>query len=110
MIVIIHAVAGPLGEDEVIAVLDGWSGRRVAVRIVASADELVAVFTGQLGARSESKHPSRFWPLDGVVDIPTVEQPGVYLHEGLVEDAALHVGDSVVEWRQAGAIVNVRLL
>ena len=82
----------------------------MAVRIAAPDDELVAVFAGRLGTRSESKHPSRFWPIEAGVDIETVEQPGLYLHGGLVEDAVLHTGDSVVEWRQDAAMVNLRLL
>ena len=100
----------PITEDELVAELDGWAGRPVAVRVVAAGDELVAVFVGRLGARSAVKHPSLFWPLVATAGVETAEQPGVYLHGGLVEDAALHTGDSVIEWRQAGAIVNVRLL
>ena len=80
------------------------------MRLVAAGDELIAVFVGCLGKRSDAKHPSLFWPLEAPAGVETAEQPGVYLHGGLVDDAALHTGDSVVERRQAGAIVNVRLL
>ena len=100
----------PLTEDELVTELDGWAGRPVAVRVVAAGDELVAVVVGRLGARSDAKHPSLFWPLEAGAGVETVERSGIYLHGGLVEDPAIHTGDSVVEWRQAGATVNIRLL
>ena len=96
--------------DELTATLDDWSGAAVAVRVVASGDELVAVFAGILGLRSAAKHPSLFWPLEAASGVTTIERSGVYVHTNLVEDAAIHTGDSVVAWRQGGTITNVRRL
>ena len=103
-----HAVRVPLNEAELIAVLDRWSGGPVAVRVVGPEHQLLAVFRGRLGRRSDDKHPSLFWPLEDPVEIAGAEQSGLYLHRPLLEEASIHPGDSVVEWRQAGVTLNVR--
>ena len=99
-----------LSPDELIALLDGWAGGGVAVRIVSPPGELVAIFEGRLGTRSGAKDPSAFWALEAASTPTGAEQPGLYLHPGLIDDACLHTGDSVVEWRQAETVVNVRRL
>jgi hypothetical protein len=92
-------------------VLEGWQGNQVAVRLVAHADELVAVFAGTLGARSPEKHPPWFWPVepDGRTH-PTLERRGIYVHPELLGDVRLHVGGFVVDYAQAGVTVNLRRL
>lgn len=99
-------------EADVAARLRALEGQRVAVRIVAETDDLVAVFHGRLGAESAEKHPARFWPIDqpGPSGAPVLERPGIYLHEDRFESAALHEGEFVLEIRQAGVTSNVRLL
>jgi hypothetical protein len=101
----------PLTEEDLVAVLDAWAEMAVVVRVVADDDELIAVFRGRLGRRTAAKHPALFWPLEtpGTPPAPTqAEQPGVYLHPHLFSAARFHVGDTVVEWSQAGVEVNVR--
>ena len=91
--------------DELIAVLDRWSGSTFAVRVV-SGDDLLVVCTGQLGPRSELKLPAHFWP----VGDSAIEQPGVYVHAQLLGDVMVHVGGFVLEFTHAVIEVNVRRL
>ena len=92
-------------------VLDQWRGRRVAIRVVAGEDELVAVFSGTLAARSDAKGSSLFWPVDlGASAAPILEQPGIYVHPELLSEVRLHTGGFVVEFAQTGTTVNVRQL
>lgn len=103
----------PLDCDEFLAALDGWAGRTVAVRVVSEGDDLLAVFTAELGTRSHDKHPALFWPLEPVPSpMPDegAEKPGVYLHPERFESAAVHVGGTVLELRQAGVTLNLRKL
>lgn len=95
--------------QELLELLERWHGAWVSVRIIVAPDELVAVFTGRLGARSDAKHPALFWPLDASGP-HTVEQPGIYLHPELYEGAEIHPGEFVAEYRQSGATVNLRRL
>lgn len=98
-----------LTQDELVIVLDRWAGQDVAVRVIALGDELMAVFRGRLGARTADKQPALFWPLDlRPRTTAEAEEPGVYLHPHAFRDAAIHVGDTVVEWRQGDVIINVR--
>ena len=99
-----------LTEAELVALLEGWRGHEVAVRVVDANDEIVAVFRGRLGGRTDARHPSVFWPLGDSPPSVTDEQSGIYVHGGLVATALLHTGDWVVEWRQSGVTVNVRRL
>jgi hypothetical protein len=99
----------PISEDQLIAVLDRWSDQPVAVRVVAPGHQLLAVFRGRLRKRSD-KRPSLFWPVDCANQPRGAEEPGVYVHPGLVEASAEHPGETVVEWRQAGVTLNVRRL
>ena len=96
---------------ELLDVLDQWCGRRIAVRVVGRADELVAVFSGELGGRSAAKGSSLFWPVElGPAAAPELEQPGIYAHPELLSEVRLHTGGFVVEFTQAGVTVNVRRL
>jgi hypothetical protein len=96
--------------DELVPILDQWSGLSVAVRVVAG-DDLVAVFAGRLGRRSAAKGSSAFWPVHtGAAAETTLEETGVYVHRELVSEVSLHTGGFVVEFRQAGTTVNVRRL
>jgi hypothetical protein len=93
------------------AALDRWSGRMVALRVVTQHDDLVAVFRGELGERSDEKHPAVFWPL--LLSTPhgctkQAERPGVYLHPDQFEEGAAHIGGSVLEFRQSGITLNIR--
>ena len=96
---------------ELLEALERWHNARVAVRVVAANDELVAVFTGRLGARAREKGSSLFWPieLNGVAS-GTLERPGIYAHPELLTDVRVHVGEFVVEFTEAGVTVNVRRL
>lgn len=81
------------------------------MRVVASRDELVAVFSGKLGSRSAAKGSSLFWPVElDRVATPQLEQPGIYAHPELLSDVRLHAGGFVIEFTQAGVTVNVRRL
>ena len=92
-------------------VLDGWANGPVAVRIVTAADDLLAVFAGTLGCRSEELHPPLFWPVDANDrHLRTVERRGVYVHPELLTEVRVHTGEVVVEYVQAGITVNLRRL
>jgi hypothetical protein len=96
---------------ELLEALDQWHNTRVAVRVVAANDELVAVFLGRLGARSREKGASLFWPVEVAgATTDTLERPGVYAHPELLSEVHVHVGEFVVEFKQAGVTVNVRRL
>ena len=97
--------------SELLEVLDRWQDELVAVRVVAGADDLIAVFTGRLRTRSAAKGSSLFWPveLDNAAT-GLFEQPGIYAHPELLSDVRLHVGGFVVEFIQPGVTVNVRRL
>jgi hypothetical protein len=99
-----------LTEAELVTLLDEWRGHDVAVRVIDPNDNLVAVFTGRIGERTDARHPSVFWPLGDAPEVVTAERSGLYVHSGLVKAAVLHDGDWVAEWRQSGVIVNVRRL
>jgi hypothetical protein len=100
-----------LTREQFVKALDSWTGRMVAVRVVTEGDHLVAVFRGELGARSDEKRPSQFWPL-ATTTTPRhpdhAESSGVYLHPERFEGAAVHTGGLVLELRQSGVTLNVR--
>jgi hypothetical protein len=97
--------------SDVIDALERWHSARVAVRVVAANDELIAVFTGRLGARSREKGSSLFWPIESEgAASGTLERPGIYAHPELLTDVRVHVGEFVVEFTQAGVTVNIRRL
>ena len=96
-------------DNDLLHLLGAWEGCRVVVRIVTGEDELVAVFSGRLQARSDESHPALFWPVESA-DAPHVERVGIYLHPGSYEGARIHEGDFVVEFVQTGVTVNVRRL
>jgi hypothetical protein len=98
-------------EARLLEALARWRDERVAVRVVAGPDELVAVFVGTLSARSDEKHPALFWPVEpeqGGSD--GLERSGIYVHRELLTEVRVHVGEFVVEYEQAGVTVNVRRL
>lgn len=93
--------------ENLLDVLERWQGSSVSVRVVAGNDELVTVFSGRLGARSDEKAPALFWPIEGG-PAPAREEPGIYIHPEIYEGGLLHPGDFVAEYRQAGVKVNLR--
>ncbi len=96
---------------ELLDALECWENAHVAVRLVARNDELIAVFSGRLGARSGEKGGSLFWPVEPDGAGPaTLEKPGIYAHPELLSDARRHVGGFVVEFTQGEVTVNVRRL
>ena len=104
-------MTGPEVEGRLLEALERWRDQRVAVRVVAGANELVAVFVGTLRARVDEKHPALFWPVEpaqGASD--GLERPGIYVHRELLTEVRVHVGEFVVEYVQAGVTVNVRQL
>src|SRR3954471_20398175 len=90
--------------------LDTWENDPVAVRVVSTSDDLIAVFAGTLGARNDEKSPSAFWPVGDRGTQAPFEQSGIYAHRELVADVRVHEGGFVVEFDQAGTTVNVRRL
>jgi hypothetical protein len=99
-----------ISQEDFVARLDGWIGQEVAIRMVGDGDELLAVFQGQLGERSDEKEPALFWPLPRVTRAAHAEKPGIYLHPERFERAAVREGKFVLELGQAGATLNIRLL
>jgi hypothetical protein len=102
-----------LTREELAEALDRWTGRMVAVRVVTEGDDLIAVFLGELGARSDEKHPALFWPLASATaprHADRAEASGIYLHPERFERAAIHIGGHVLELRQTGVTLNVRRL
>jgi hypothetical protein len=96
---------------ELLEAVEHWKNTRVAVRLVAANDELVAVFSGRLGPRSAEKGESLFWPVELDGDVPaTLERPGIYAHPDHLSEVRVHVGEFVVEFTQAGVTVNMRRL
>lgn len=96
---------------ELLEALERWQNARVAVRVVAQSDELVAVFSGRLGNRSSEKGRALFWPVESNGAAPaTLERPGIYAHPELLSDVTTHVGGFIVEFTQAAVTVNVRRL
>jgi hypothetical protein len=89
-------------------ILDRWVGLDVTVRVVTGADDLLAVFGGRLGPRSEEKHPAVFWALEVPEQPGHAERPGIYLHPERFEEAVLHEGGFVLELRQGGVTLNLR--
>jgi len=107
----VRRMTGPEMEGRLLEALERWRNQRVAVRVVAGANELVAVFVGTLRARVDEKHPALFWPVElGQGVSAGLERPGVYVHRELLTEVRVHVGQLVVEYVQAGVTVNVRRL
>ena len=97
-----------VSQQELGEILDRWEGVEVAVRVVTGADDLLAVFCGRLGPRSEEKHPALFWPVEVPAQSEHAERPGIYLHPERFEEAVLHEGGFVLELRQGGVTLNLR--
>jgi hypothetical protein len=99
--------------DKLIAVLDGWIGGPVAIRVLTEGNLLLAVFHGVLRARAEEKPPAVFWPLvhaDPSDRADHLEQPGIYVHPDALETAKVHVGGTVVEIHLRRVTLNLRRL
>ena len=105
------AKSGPAPDDRLLELLDGWEGSRIAVRIITGVPEqLLAVFSGRLGRRSDEKHPAIFWPLEVEADFPPAERPGIYLHPETFDGGRVHPGNFVAEIRHGLTTTNVRRL
>jgi hypothetical protein len=101
-------VTGP--DQRILELLDGWEGFEVSVRVTAgSPEQLVAVFSGRLGSRSDEKRPAVFWPVEQHRP-PRAERPGIYLHPDTFDESRVHPGDFVVELRHGAVTTNVRRL
>jgi hypothetical protein len=99
-----------LTQEQLVALLDQWVSNEVAIRVVSDSGDLLAVFQGRLGARTEDKRPARFWPLHTPEQGHHYEQPGIYLHPEHFYEALAREGEFVVELRQAGGTLNIRRL
>src|SRR3954464_11958465 len=55
--------------------LDAFANERVSVRVVTASDDLIAVFSGTLGPRSDEKSPSLFWPVEVDAHLGERERP-----------------------------------
>jgi hypothetical protein len=91
-------------------VLSTFERERVSVRVVTADDDLIAVFAGTLGPRSDEKAPSLFWPIECDSEPGELERPGIWVHPAVLEEMHVHTGGFVVEFRQGGVTVNVRRL
>jgi len=100
----------PLTQQQLAALLDQWVDSEVTIRVVSEGDDLVAVFQGRLGTRTEDKQPALFWPLHTSDQSHHFEQPGIYLHPEHFHQALAREGDFVVELRQAEVTLNIRRL
>src|SRR6476619_6500090 len=78
-----------LSFEQVCDRLSGLEGRRVHVRVVERSDPeiLMATFDGDLGVRSDEKHPAVFWPVHALQRPEHGEQPGFYLRADRFEGA-----------------------
>jgi hypothetical protein len=95
--------------DEFVEAADSWTGHLVVARVVGANDNLISVFCGELGRRSDEKRPALFWPLRFPPE-SHFEKPGLYLHPDQFEGAGAHVDKTVLELRQAGVTLNIRRL
>ena len=95
-----------MGRDlgaELLDVLDRWRDNHVAVRVVASTDELVAVFSGKLGSRSAAKGSSLFWPVELTpATTPELELPGMDAHRNFCRTSGSMPVDSSSSSRRPG--------
>jgi hypothetical protein len=94
----------------------------VAVRVIERGDPemLLSVFTGTLGAASESKAPALFWPVsldaaampDSNVDFQRdgahLEAVGFYLRRDRFAGAVGRAGCTVLAIVQGPVLVNIR--
>ena len=101
-----------MNADALTALLDSWVGQAVAVRVVSVDRELLAVWHAELGERTHVKRPALFWPLRPVDRERSnrMETPGLYLHPDRLQDARRHVDPTVVDFRQGGVKIALRLL
>ena len=97
-------------DQRIVELLDSWEGAQVSVRITTGlSDQLIAVFSGRLNARSGEKHPALFWPVEQPHP-PQAERPGIYLHSDAFDAGLIHPGSFVVELRHGTVTTNVRRL
>lgn len=102
----------PLTCEALIALLDSWVGREVAVRVVSADQELLAVWHAELCERSTAKRPASFWALRprGAGQERHAERPGIYLHPHRLQEARLHGDPTVLDFTQDGVRLALRLL
>jgi hypothetical protein len=104
----------PLGYDELQRALAALVGARVSVRVVERSDpeRLIAVFEGVLGAPSDEKSPSDFWPIsDGLAERDrAAERFGIVLRADRFDEAEERVAGEVLVIGQGPVQVNVRRL
>jgi len=107
-----HTQTLELSWSEVVEALGALEGSRVAVRVIqrTEPEALVAVFRGHLGAPTEGKHPTLFWPVRAASeDEPgNVEDTGIHLHRERFQASLASPGREVLHIVQGPVIVNVR--
>jgi hypothetical protein len=101
------------------------AGSGVTVRVVERSDPevLLAVFEGNLGVLSHSRHPALFWPVcpsggQEPVDAQDAdhfrrdrlhaETPGFYLHRDRFKGGAGRAGCTVLVIAQGPVLINIR--
>lgn len=103
-----------LAWDEVLDLLAGMEGERVAVRIVASGDPeaLIAVFRGHLRAATAEKYPTLFFPVTAVSENEPddFEETGVCLLQDRFQSAVERGEQAVVIIAHDPVIINIRRL
>ena len=98
----------------------------MTVRVVERSDPemLLAVFEGNLGVLSHSKHPALFWPVwpsggrkpgdaqeadtDFQRDGSHAEAPGFYLHRDRFQGGVGRAGCTVLVIAQGPVLINIR--
>lgn len=107
-----HTQTLQLSWEEVVDALAALEGTRVAVRVVERSDPevLIAVFRGQLGAVTQGKRPTLFWPVLAASEDQSsnVEDTGIYLHRDRFQPSLTSPGRKVLHVVQGPVIVNVR--
>jgi hypothetical protein len=103
-----------LAWDQVLDLLAGMEGERVAVRIVASGDPeaLLAVFRGRLRAATTEKYPTLFFPVTATSenDPDDFEETGVCLQQDRFQSAVERGEQAVVVIAHDPVIINIRKL
>lgn len=107
-----HTQVLELTWDEVVQALTALEGSRVTIRVVerSEPETLVAVFHGHLGALSQGRQPTLFWPIRAVSeDQPgDVEDTGIHLHRDRFRTSLANPGRTTLHIVQGPVIVNVR--
>ena len=101
-----------LDAEQLIGLLDDWAGQPVALRVVSSDGDLLAVWHAVLGERTAAKQPASFWPLTPLDPghAAHAELPGLYVHPPQLVEARLHTDPTVLDIEHGRTRVSLRRL